>query len=53
MFSIGLIIFGTCVVAGGIGVAAIACEDKNGAKKNDSSYRDGGFDPWLDDRYPF
>jgi hypothetical protein len=50
MISFGLIIFGTCVVSGGLGFAALACEDSKG-KKNDS-YR-GGYYPWTDDRYPY
>ena len=43
---IGLIILGTCVVAGGLGCAAIASDDK----KRDPGYRMGdGYDSWMDD----
>jgi hypothetical protein len=45
MFTIGLIIFGTCVVSGGLGAAAIASDDK----KHTSPYQGEGYNPWTDD----
>lgn len=51
MVSFGLIIFGTCVVTGGLGFAMLACEDPKD-KKNDSSGYGDGYNPWTDDRFP-